>query len=141
MPEVLDARLSTRIPRRMRDDLDALARQRQLDESELARTLLDEAIRHEKHARIVFRPTPTGRQACIEGRRVYVWQVMETVWASDGNVDEAADYLDLTADQVRSAVRYCAEYRHEIEGQIRANRDAAEGERRLWENAQKALRR
>ncbi len=140
MSEALDARLSTRIPRRVRDDLDALARQRQVDESELARTLLDEALRHEKHARIMFRPTPTGRQACIEGRRVYVWQVVETVWASDGKIDEAADYLGLTADQVRSAVRYCAEYRDEIEGQIRANEDAAERERRLWESTQEALR-
>lgn len=93
------------------------------------------------HARIMFRPTPTGRQACIEGRRVYVWRVMETVWASDGKVEEAADYLGLTADQVRSAVRYCAEYRDEIEGQIRANEDAAARERRLWESTQEALRR
>jgi uncharacterized protein (DUF433 family) len=141
MSEVLDARLNTRISRRVRNDLNALARQRHIDESELARTLLDEGIRRETHPGIVFRLTSTGRQASIEGRRLHVWQVMETVWASDGNVDDAASYLDLTPEQVRAAVRYCVDYRDEIEGQITANEQAAERARAEWERERDALKR
>ncbi len=140
MGEALDARLNTRIPRRVRNDLYALARQRRVDESELARTLLDEGLRRENHPGIVFRLTPTGRQAGIEGRRLYVWQVMATLWASDGNVEEAAGYLDLTPEQVRSAVRYCAEYRDEVEGQIKTNQEEAERASLIWEREQEALR-
>ena len=85
MAEALDARINTRVPRRVKDDLTAISRRRRLEESELARTLLDEALRREKHPGIVFRATPTGREAAIEGRRLYVWQVIETVRASDLN--------------------------------------------------------
>jgi uncharacterized protein (DUF433 family) len=137
--ETLDARLNTRIPRRMRDDIASLSRQRRMEESELARTLLDEGLRREKHPGVVFRPTPAGRQAAIEGRRLYVWQVMETVWASDGDVDEAAQYLGIRPDQVQSAVDYCVEYRTEIEDQIRRNQEEAEHARDLWERRQQAL--
>ena len=140
VPEILDARLNTRIPRRMRDDIASLSRQRQMEESELARTLLDEGLRREKHPSIVFRPTPSGRQAAIEGRRLYVWQVMETLWASDGDVDEAARYLGIRPDQVQSAVDYYVEYRTEIEDQIRRNQEEAEHARSLWERRQQALR-
>lgn len=54
-----------------------------LEESELARSLLDEALRREKHPGIVFRSTPAGREAAIEGRRLYVWQVIETLRSSE----------------------------------------------------------
>ncbi len=140
MSEVLNARLNTRISRRVRDDLSTLARQRHVDESELARTLLDEGIRREKHPGIVFRSTPTGRQASIEGRRLYVWQVMQTVWASDGDVDESASYLGLVPQQVRAAVRYCAEYRDEIESQIDANQRETDRAQEEWKRQQDALR-
>jgi uncharacterized protein (DUF433 family) len=106
----------------------------------MARTLLDEGVRRERHPDIVFRSSPTGRQASIEGRRLYIWQVMETVWASAGDVDEAASYLDLTPEQVRSAVRYCAEYREEIDGQASANQREADRARLGWERQQEALR-
>lgn len=139
MREALNARLNTRISARVRGELTALARQRHVDESELARTLLEEGIRREKHPGIAFRSTPSGRQASIEGRRLYVWQAMETVWASDGDVDEAASYLGLTHEQVRAAVRYCAEYRGEIVGEIEANQREADRAQMEWRRHQDAL--
>jgi uncharacterized protein (DUF433 family) len=122
MAEPLDARINTRIPRRMKEDLSTLSKRRHVDESDLARALLDEGLRREKHPGIVFRTTPSGREAAIEGRRLYVWQVMETVWASGGNVDESAEYLAVRLDQVRSALGYYAEYGPEIDQLIHENR-------------------
>jgi len=139
VPETLNSRLNTRISRRMREDIAILSRQRRMDESDLARTLLDEGLRREKHPGIVFRSTPTGREAAIEGRRLYVWQVMETVWASDGDIEEAAEYLGIRPDQVQSAVGYYVEYKAEIDDQIRHNQEEARRARALWERGQEAL--
>jgi uncharacterized protein (DUF433 family) len=139
MAEALDARINTRVPRRVKDDLAALARQRRLEESELARALLDEALRREKHPGITFRPTPAGREAAIEGRRVYVWQVVETIRASDGEIEQSADFLGLRPDQVRVAVGYYAEYKREIDRLIALNKQEADRARRQWERQQQAL--
>jgi uncharacterized protein (DUF433 family) len=139
MAEALDARINTRVPRRVKEDLAALSQQRRLEESELARALLDEALRREKHPGILFRPTPAGREASIEGRRVYVWQVIETLRASDGDSEQAASFLGLRPDQVRAAVSYYAEYKREIDRLILLNKQEADRARRLWERQQQAL--
>ena len=139
MPEALDARVNTRVPRRVKEDLAALSRRRNLEESELARALLDEALRREKHPGIVFRPTPAGREAAIEGRRVYVWQVIDTLRASDGDIEQAASFLGLRPDQVRGAINYYAEYAPEIDRQITLNEEEADRARRFWERQQQAL--
>lgn len=140
MAESLDARVNTRIPRRMKEDLSALSKRRHVDESDLARALLDEGLRREKHPGIVFRSTPSGREAALEGRRLYVWQVIETTRASDGNVEETADYLAIRPYQVRSAVDYYAEYGPEIDQLIEENRQEATRARERWGRQQQALR-
>ncbi len=117
--------MNTRIPKRVKDDLSALAFRRRIDESELTRNLLDEAIRREKYPGIVFRTTPTGRDAAIEGRRLYVWQVVETLWASDGDIKEAAEYLGLRPDQVTTAIAYYSDYPEEIDRLITENQEEA----------------
>jgi uncharacterized protein (DUF433 family) len=140
MTEALDARINTRVPRRVKDDLTAVSRRRRLEESELARTLLDEALRREKHPGIVFRTTPAGREAAIEGRRLYVWQVVETLRASDGDEQSAAASLGLRPDQIRSAVDYYGEYDAEIDRLIALNLEEADRAHGTWERRQQALR-
>lgn len=137
--EALDARVNARVPRRVKDDLVALSRRRRVEESELARALLDEALRREKHPGIVFRSTPAGREAAMEGRRVYVWQVIETLRASDGKIEPAASFLGLRPDQIRAAVSYYAEYKREIDALIALNKDEADRARRLREREKRAL--
>lgn len=140
MAEALDARINTRIPRRMKDDLSALSKRRHVDESDLARALLDEGLRREKHPGIVFRSTPAGREAALEGRRLYVWQVIDTVRSSDGKVDDAAEYLAVRPDQIRSAVDYYAEYGPEVDQAIAENQQEGVHARDRWERQQRALR-
>ena len=64
---------------------------------------------------------------------------METVWASDGDIEEAAEYLGIRPDQVQSAVGYYVEYKAEIDDQIRHNQEEARRARALWERGQEAL--
>ena len=141
MAGALESRINARVPKRVKDDLSALARRRRVDESELARALLDEAIRRENHPGIVFRATPVGKEAAIEGRRLYVWQVMETVWASDGDRAQAAESLGVRRDQVEAAVAYCADYKDEIDELIKLNHEEAERLQRASALQEQALRR
>ena len=141
MEEVLDTTINTRVPRRVKQALEQVAKDRRINPLTFARTLLDEGLRRERHPGIVFREGPAGRRAAIEGRRLDVWQVMETLWASDGNVDEAADYLQVRPDQVRAAVSYYTEFPDEIDAWVRTNHEEADRLRSRWEREQASLHR
>lgn len=140
-PEPLDTQLTTRIPARVRTQIDVLARAAGSTPLSLARRLLDEGVRRERHPGITFHSGAAGRRAALEGRRVDVWQVMETVWASDGDVDQAAESLGLRSEEVHTAVAYFADYPDEIEDWIRRNRDEADAEEDAWRRRRNALRR
>lgn len=55
------------------------------------------------------------RQALLVGTRLYVHQVMSTVRASEGDIDEAAEYLAVPHRLVRAAVAYHADFPDEVE--------------------------
>lgn len=141
MEEILDATVNTRVPHRVKKALEEVARDRRVNPLTFARTLIDEGLRRERHPGIVFRDGPAGRRAAVEGRRLDVWQVMETVWASDGNVEETADYLGLRTDQVRASVTYYAEFPDEIDQWIQRNREEADRLHTQWEREQASLRK
>lgn len=141
MPESLDDAITTRVPHRVREALEAAARERRTNPLSLARTLLDEGLRRETHPNVVFREGAAGRRASIEGRRLDVWQVMETVWASDGDIGEAAAYLGLRPDQVQAAVAYYADFSDEIDEWIERNRLEAERLEERFRREQSVLRR
>lgn len=139
MEEPLDDGINTRVPRRVRQALEEVAKDRGVNPLSFARTLLDEGLRRERHPGIVFRDGPAGRRAAVEGRRLDVWQVMETVWASAGSVPEAAEYLGLRPAQVQASVDYYAEYTDEVDAWIQRNRDEAEKLQERWKRQQAAL--
>ena len=141
MEERLDDGINTRVPHRVRQALESIARDRGVNPLSFARTLIDEGLRREQHPGIVFRDGPAGRRASIEGRRLDVWQVMETVWESRGDVEAAARCLGLRPDQVQVAVGYYSEFPDEVDAWIRRNREEAERLEERWKREQAALRR
>lgn len=141
MEEPLDDGINTRVPHRVRQALEEVAKDRGVNPLSFARTLLDEGLRRERHPGIVFRDRPAGRRAAIEGRRLDVWQVMETVWASEGDIADAAKYLGLRPDQVQAALSYYSEFGEEVDGWIKRNRAEAERLQERWKKEQAALRR
>jgi uncharacterized protein (DUF433 family) len=124
--EPVSEHLTVRVSRRLQQELTATARRRGLAPTALARAYLDEGVRMDRYPGIVFRERAGGRRAGIAGRRLDVWQVIETLRASDGDIEETADYLRLHPDEVRTALAYAAGYPDEIEALIRANREEAE---------------
>lgn len=81
----------------------------------------------DEYPMIVFRDSPVGRRPMLEGTRLDVAQVVATLRESGGSVEDAAEYLALSAPQVRAGVRYYADHRDEVDEY--AARVAAENER------------
>ncbi len=72
------------------------------------------------------------------GTRLYLWQVLDTLRASDDAAD-AASYLGLSEAQVRAAVAYYADFGEEVDADAAQEREFAERERERWERAQQVL--
>jgi uncharacterized protein (DUF433 family) len=106
----------------------------------LADRVLGEGLRVERHPLIRFHQGAAGRrQPLVAGSRLYVHQVIATLRASDGDVDEAAGYLGLTARQVKAALDYYADHRDEIDADAAAAQRIEATERDRWERQQRAL--
>src|SRR5437879_4652327 len=87
---------SFRLSPRTIELLDAAAAAGGESRNALADRLLGEAVRLERHPLIRFRRGAAGRrQPLIVGTRLYVHQVMSTLRASRGDIDEAAAYLGI----------------------------------------------
>ena len=106
----------------------------------LADRLLGEALRLERNPLIRFHQGDAARrQPLVVGTRLYVHQVMSTVRASNGDVDEAAEYLGIAPRLVRAAVEYYAEFSEAVDEDARVSRRLEEDERARWERQQRAL--
>ena len=106
----------------------------------LADRLLGEALRLERHPLVRFQRGASGRrQPLLVGTRLYVHQVVETVKASHGSVDEAALYLGVPARLVRAALDYYGDFPDEIDADAEAARRAEDYERGRSERRQRAL--
>ncbi|GAC1573418.1 MAG: hypothetical protein NVS3B18_06780 [Candidatus Dormibacteria bacterium] len=97
--------------------------------STYAAQLLDEAVRSADHPGIAFRDGPAGRRASLAGRRLDVWQIVETLHDNHGEAATTAAYHELSAAQIDAAIGYYADFKDEIDGLIRRNEEmAAESE-------------
>lgn len=94
----------------------------------------------DEHPLVWFAEGPVGRRArLVTGPDV--WQVIATVRDNEGDVAEAASYLELPLAMVQSAVTYYGAYPEEIDEWIESTeREAAEGHA-AWLAGQAALRR
>lgn len=131
---------SFRLSRRTVELLDAAAAVGRESRNALADRLLGEAVRLERHPLIRFHEGASGRrQPLIVGTRLYVHQVMSTVRASDGDVDEAASYLALASRLVCAAIEYYAEFAEEVDKDAEVAATVERDERARWERQQRAL--
>jgi uncharacterized protein (DUF433 family) len=120
--------------------LDAAAASTGESRNALADRLLGEALRLERHPLVRFHEgAGTRRQPLLVGTRLYVHQVIATVRASKGNLDEAAEYLGLPPRLVRAAVEYYGEFSDEVDEDAEVARRLEEDERARWERQQRAL--
>ncbi len=136
--------LSIRIAPETLDRLDSESRRSRMTRSELAKTLLEEGLRMEAHPGIVFRTGPSGRRAGLAGGPD-VWEVVRVLTSPgrplEGAIEEAAESMNLSAQQVRAALRYYSEYQEEVDDWLRRLDDEAERARATWRREQDLLAR
>lgn len=131
---------SFRLAQSTLDLLERRARERGRTGNRLAEQLLDEGLRTLDHPLIHFRQRAAGdRRPALVGSRLYVWQVVETVLASDGSVAEAGEYLGLSAARVQACVSYYAEFQEEVDAYAEEERELARREEHRWRRAQEVL--
>ena len=103
------------------EKLKQLARRAGRTPSELGADLLSESIRRSDFAFIEFRDSASGRQACIQGTRLAVWQAVTVLRSYDGNVSKAAAHLRWPEAKVHAAVAYTKAFPAEIDEAIKEN--------------------
>lgn len=94
------------------------ARQMGRSPSETGAILLDESLRREEFAFIEFRDSAVGRQACIQGSRLAVWQVVALARRYAGDVRKTCGHLEWPIVKVQAALRYAQAFPEEIEAAL-----------------------
>ncbi len=131
--------VSFRLDPRTLDRLKQRSREVGAAQATLAERYIEEGIRIDEHPGIYFREGGPGRRPALLGTRLDVAQIVETLRQNENSVEETAEYLDVPAAQVETAVRYYADYKDEIDAWIEESRAIAERERERWRRQQEAL--
>lgn len=138
--EARSVQRSFRLSRRTMDLLDEAAAAGGESRNALADRLLSEGLRLERHPLIRFQQGASGRrQPLVVGTRLYLHQVMSTVRAARGDVEEAAEYLGIPLRLVRAAVEYYADFAEEVDEDAEVAERIERDERDRWERQQRAL--
>ncbi len=131
---------SFRLSRTTSDLLDAAAESTGETRNALVDRLLGEAVRTERHPLIRFRTGAAGRrEPLLVGTRLLVRQVVATVHAHDGSIDESAEYFGVPAPLVRAALSYYADFSGEVDADTAWAARVESDERRRWDREQDAL--
>jgi hypothetical protein len=136
--------LTLRIDADAFDRLDAESRRLGQSRSDLAKTLLGEGLRMEAHPGIVFRGGPAGRRAGLAAGPD-VWEVVRVFKSVEASGEEAvahtAELSSLSLSQIRTVLRYYAEYQDEIDAWLQRVDDEARRAEAAWRREQKLLSR
>ena len=107
--------LSMRLPVESGKRLKRMANRHGWTPSDASARLVEEGLRRSEFAFIDFRDSPAGRQACIQGSTLAVWELMLLVRNYDGDVSAVARHLRWPEAKVRAAVNYAEAFPKEIE--------------------------
>lgn len=130
---------SFRLSRRTAELLDAASTGVE-SRNAVADRLLGEALRTERHPLIRFHAGAAGRrQPQVVGTRLYVHQVISSLRAAAGDVDETAESLGVRPNQVDAALAYYADFKAEVDADAEAAVRAEAAERGHWERRRQAL--
>ena len=113
--------LSMRLPIESGRRLKRMANRHGWTPSDASARLVEEGLRRSEFAFIDFRDSPAGRQACIQGSTLAVWEVMLLVRGYEKNLSGVARHLRWPEAKVRAAVHYSEAFPTEIEEAISEN--------------------
>ena len=113
--------ISMRLPLESGKRLRRMANRHGWTPSDASARLVEEGLRRSEFAFIDFRDSPAGRQACIQGSTLAVWEVLLLVRSYKADVPAAARHLRWPEAKVQAAVNYGEAFPQEIEEAISEN--------------------
>jgi hypothetical protein len=119
--------LSMRLPVETGRRLKRIANRHGWTPSDASARLVEEGLRRSEFAFLDFRDSHAGRQACMQGSTLAVWEVMLLLRSYKGNVAAVAQHLRWPEAKVRAAVNYAEAFPKEID-EATAENDSADFE-------------
>ncbi len=119
--------VSMRLPPESGERLKRIANRHGWTASDASARLVEEGLRRAEFAFIDFRDSAAGRQACVQGSTLAVWEVLLLVRGYRGKLPAVAQHLRWPEAKVRAAVHYAQAFPEEIKEAISEN-DASDFE-------------
>lgn len=113
--------ISMRLPADSGNRLKRMATRHGWTPSDASARLVEEGLRRSEFAFIDFRDSAAGRQACIQGSSLAVWEVMLLVRSYKGDVSAVAKHLEWPEAKVQAASNYFEAFPDEIEEALSEN--------------------
>jgi uncharacterized protein (DUF433 family) len=113
--------ISMRLPTESGKRLKRMANRHGWTPSDASARLVEEGLRRSEFGFIDFRDSPAGRQACIQGSTLAVWEIMLLMRSYKANVSAVAKHLKWPPAKVQAAVHYAEAFPEEIYEAIAEN--------------------
>lgn len=113
--------LSMRLPLESCKRLKRMATRHGWTPSDASARLIEEGLRRSEFAFIDFRDSSVGRQACMQGSSLAIWETIWLVRSYKGNVAVVARHLKWPEAKVHAAVNYAKAFPQEIEAALSEN--------------------
>ena len=114
--------ISMRLPANSGNRLKRMAHRHGWTASDASARLVEEGLRRLEFAFIDFRDTPAGRQACLQGSTLAVWEVMLLLDSYRKNLPAVARHLKWPQAKVRAAINYAEAFPEEVSEAIAENK-------------------
>jgi hypothetical protein len=113
--------ISMRLPVESGKRLKRMAERHGWTASDASARLVEEGLRRAEFAFIDFRDSPAGRQACIQGSSLAVWEVMLLIRSYKSDTGAVARHLRWPQAKVSAAGNYAEAFPQEIETALKEN--------------------
>lgn len=125
-----------------REELVKHAERSELSPSRLVNRYVKEGLRMDKHPVIIFKTTPHGRRAVVASRPgLQVIDIIGTWQGERQDVAATARYFHISEDDVRAVLGYYADYKKEIDQDLKDHLEAQENYKRVLEQREARTRR
>lgn len=111
--------------------------------SQLVNRFVKEGLRMDKHPGVMFKTTTQGRRAAVLAAHpgLQVIDVIGTWRTEKQDAARAARYLHIDQEEVEAVLRYYADYRDDVDRDLRDHLDAQRNYRRVLEQREAQARR
>jgi uncharacterized protein (DUF433 family) len=113
--------VSMRLPVESGKRLKRMANRHGWTPSDASSRLVEEGLRRSEFAFIDFRDSAVGRQACIQGSSLAVWEIVLLLRGYKGDISAVASHLGGPRIKVQAAVHYGEAFPLEIDEAIGEN--------------------